>query len=264
LLFLAAFVGGALNAVAGGGSFIALPALLYAGVPPVAANATTTLALWPGSVASALAYRREVALTRRWLVRLGWVSLLGGLLGGMLLVRTSDTSFMRLLPWLMLLAAVTFTFGSPLTSRIRTVRARFKRAVPASGAAPSADAPASRRSLTVPWWALPVQLVIATYGGYFGGGIGIMMLASLAVAGMTDIHEMNGIKAVLAVAINGVALAEFILTGTIAWAPGAVMVAGGIAGGYAGASVARRLSGTAVRLFVNAVAWVMTIYFFIR
>src|SRR5688500_12119392 len=99
---MAAFVGGALNAVAGGGSFIALPALLLAGVPAVAANATTTMALWPGSMASALAYRREVAKTWPWLVRLGGVSLVGGLLGGLLLVRTSDGSFLRLFPWLML------------------------------------------------------------------------------------------------------------------------------------------------------------------
>jgi uncharacterized protein len=243
-LFAAAFVGGALNAVAGGGSFIALPALLYAGVGPVAANATTTFALWPGSVSSAIAYRREIKTLEGWLATLGGVSLAGGLVGGMLLVRTSDASFMRLLPWLMLLAAVTFTFGGRLASR-------FGRA--SHGGRPHISS-----------GALVLQFLIATYGGYFGGGIGIMMLATLALAGMTDIHRMNGIKAVLAVAINGVALAEFVLHGAIAWGPGAIMIAGGIAGGYLGAALARRLNGQTVRVFIIATAWAMTIYFFLR
>ncbi|MQA28241.1 MAG: TSUP family transporter [Luteitalea sp.] len=282
-LVVAAFVGGALNAVAGGGSFIVLPALLFAGVPPVAANATTTLALWPGSLASAVAYRREAAVARHWLMRLGGVSLIGGFLGGLLLVRTSDASFLRLLPWLMLLAAVTFTFGTPFTARLRTlgrVAPAPRRATtgatsapppgsrdphPAPGtAAPAPGTPdaASPGPHPPPLWSLPMQLAIATYGGYFGGGIGIMMLASLAIAGMTNMHEMNGVKSVLAVAINGVALAEFIVSGTVAWGPGMLMVAGGIAGGYAGASLARRFSGRVVRGFVTAVAWTMTIYFF--
>jgi uncharacterized protein len=243
-LFAAAFFGGALNAVAGGGSFIALPALLYAGVGPVAANATTTLALWPGSVSSAVAYRREIKALERWLAALGGVSLAGGLVGGMLLVRTSDASFMRLLPWLMLLAAVTFTCGDRIASRFGRGR---------SGGDPRVT-PA----------ALAVQFLIATYGGYFGGGIGILMLAALALAGMTDIHRMNGVKSVLAVAINGVALAEFVLHGVIAWGPGLIMIAGGIAGGYLGAAVARRISGRIVRGFIVVIAWTMTVYFFIQ
>jgi uncharacterized membrane protein YfcA len=106
--------------------------------------------------------------------------------------------------------------------------------------------------------------VIAIYGGYFGGGIGIMMLASLAVAGMTDIHEMNGLKTVLAVAINGVAMAEFVVTGAIDWVPGVIMTAGGIAGGYAGAALARRIPGDWIRGLVIVIAWTMTIYFFVR
>jgi uncharacterized protein len=270
VLFLAAFFGGVLNAVAGGGSFIALPALLFAGAPAVAANATTTLALWPGSMASAVAYRRELSVTWPWLVRLGGVSLVGGLFGGMLLVRTSDTSFLRLLPFLMLLAAVAFTFGAPLVARLR--RGDSPELLDSSLQAeapfplgPPHPAPGTPRCVpVVSWWALPLQLVIATYGGYFGGGIGIMMLALLAIAGMADIHEMNGVKSALAVAINGIALAEFAISGTVLWGPGVVMMLGGIAGGYAGASMARRFSGGSVRLFVIAVAWGMTAYFFIR
>lgn len=244
LLFAAGFVGGALNAVAGGGSFIALPALLYAGVPPVAANATTTLALWPGSISSAWAYRREIATAGpRSFLLLGVISLVGGLIGAQWLLRTSDTSFMRLLPWLMLVASVTFTFGGRLTARM---------------------APVGRPAARFPWWALVLQLAIATYGGYFGGGIGIMMLAAMAVAGLSDMHQMNGLKSALAVAINGVATAEFVRRGAVVWMPGLVMVAGAVAGGYAGAAIARRMGAGSVRLFVIVVAWSMTVYFFVR
>jgi hypothetical protein len=241
LLFLAAAAGGALNSVAGGGSFFALPALLYAGVAPVAANATSTLALWPGSVSSAFAYRRELRARRHWLVGLGVVSLLGGLIGGVLLVRTSDTSFMRLLPWLMLLAATTFTFGK----RLREMTA------PRAGHA---------SFLMV----IVLQFFISIYGGYFGGGMGIMMLAVFALAGMTEIHEMNGLKSLLGVAINTLALGEFIVRGAVAWRYGLLMVVGSVLGGYLGASGARVLNPKWIRLFVIVMGWSMTFYFFLR
>jgi uncharacterized membrane protein YfcA len=266
-LFFAALLGGALNAVAGGGSFIALPALLVAGVPPVSANATNTLALWPASLSSAWAYRREVSATRTWLASLGGVSLLGGLVGGLLLVRTSDASFLRLLPWLMLLAAVTFTFAGPLQ---RIVRNRPQHPAlgtqhPALGTQhPALGTQHPAPSTWHPMWALVLQLAIAIYGGYFGGGMGIMMLAALSLAGLTDIHKMNGLKSVLSVAINGVSLVEFVALGIVAWTPGLVMVAGGIAGGYAGAATARRVDQRYVRAFIIVIAWSMTVYFFVR
>ena len=239
-LFLTAALAGALNSVAGGGSFLALPALMYAGVPPVSANATTTFAMWPGSIASAVAYRDDIKVGRRWLLPMGVVSVAGGLLGGQLLMLTSDFGFMRLLPWLMLLAALTFTFGGAMTPDLGGARAH-----------------------TMSPWALLLQLVIATYGGYFGGGIGFMMLAAMSVAGLTNIHEMNGLKVLLAVAINGVALAAFVLHGAVAWAPGLTMAAGGIVGGYGGAGLARRLPPARVRAAVTVVAWVLTGYFFL-
>ena len=243
-LFAAAFVGGALNAVAGGGSFIGLPALLVAGVPAVSANATNTLALWPASISSAWAYRRELAAARPWVTSLGAVSVAGGVLGGLLLVRTSDDAFVRLLPWLLLLAAVTFSFGGALQQML------------------ARQHPAGAAAQHVP--VLVLQFFIAIYGGYFGGGMGIMMLAALTIAGMKDIHKMNAVKSVLAVAINGVALAEFVALGAIAWAPGLVMMAGGIAGGYLGAATARRVDPRIVRALVTVVAWGMTLYFFLR
>jgi len=243
LLFLAGVLGGGLNAVAGGGSFIGLPTLLVAGIPPVAANATTTLALWPGAVSSAFAYRRDIRTSRRTLLILGTVSIVGGLLGAVLLIRTSDTSFMRLLPWLMLLAAATFTFGGRLAARAER---------------------AGVVSHRVSWWAVLLQFAIAIYGGYFGGGMGIMMLATLSVSGMTDIHEMNGLKSLLGAGINGVALAEFVLQHAVSWPAGLVMMIGGIAGGYFGALAARQIDRRHVRTFVIVIGWTMTVYFFVR
>jgi uncharacterized membrane protein YfcA len=242
LLFIVAFAGGALNSVAGGGSFLTFPTLLYAGVTPVVANATSALAMWPGSVASAVAYRRELTWGPRTMVLCG-ASLLGGLAGAILLVRTSDTSFMRLLPWLMLVASGTFTFAGRLSSVHRS------------------PATSSDRTL---WVLALLQLVISIYGGYFGGGMGIMMLAMFAVAGMTDIHEMNGLKAVLGSATNGIAIVAFMISREIAWAPGLLMVAGSIIGGYAGAAMARRIDRRVIRVFVMVIGWTMTTYFFVR
>jgi uncharacterized protein len=274
-LFFAAVAGGALNAVAGGGSFIALPALLYAGISPVAANATTTMALWPGSVSSAVAYRREIRLTGARLVVLSAVSVAGGLIGAILLVRTSDTSFMRLLPWLMLAAAVTFTFGGRKATEAQRhgdqIATETQRHGDQHVQDPFLGGPVPLwQNPSVPLWrsklaiVAGMQFAIAIYGGYFGGGMGIMMLATLAMAGMTDIHEMNGLKAILGAAINGVALVEFIASGSIAWTPGFLMAAGGTIGGYAGAAGARHIARAHIRMFVVATAWAMTMYFFVR
>jgi uncharacterized protein len=250
LLFFAAVLGGALNSVAGGGSFITLPALLYAGITPVVANATSTLALWPGSVSAVCAYRRDIRPAPRTLLFLCSVSLAGGLLGAILLVRTSDTSFMRLLPWLMLAASTTFTFSG----RLRLGRN-------AAGSSKSRRFPASWGQTCA---FLLLQLAIATYGGYFGGGMGVMMLAAMSVAGMTDIHEMNGLKSLLGVTINAIALVAFIWSRAVLWTPGLVMVGGAIIGGYAGASVARSIDRRHVRILVVVVGWTMTIIFFLR
>jgi uncharacterized protein len=245
LIVVAAFAGGVLNAVAGGGSFLTLPALITAGVPAVAANATSALALWPASVASTVAYRKDLDQEHRLLVTLAVTSVAGGVLGALLLLGTSNDAFLRLLPWLMLVAAVTFTFGARISRRL---------------GATSTGQP-SPRAVVV---ACSLQLAISTYGGYFGGGMGIMMLAYLAAIGMTNIHAMNGLKTLLAVIINGVAITAFIASGAIAWRPAGIMIASGIAGGWLGARVARRAPVRAVRTFVMAVGWSMTAYFFWR
>jgi uncharacterized protein len=177
---------------------------------------------------------------RRELVPLGIASVAGGLVGSVLLLRTSDRTFVLLIPWLLLLAASLFSFGGYVTRRV------------------SARAQASLR------FAVIVQLVISLYGGYFGGGMGIMMLAVLSLLGMSDIHRMNALKTALATLINGIAVIAFILAGAVDWPPGAVMIVGGILGGYAGASVARKVSPARVRVVVLIVAWTMTAYFFWR
>ena len=240
LLFFAAAIGGALNAVAGGGSFLTLPALIVSGVSPVTANATSTLALWPASVSSTFAYRSDIKTTRRWLLVLGLTSVAGGLAGAFLLIKTSDSSFLRLLPWLMLVAAVTFTFSN----RIR-----------------EATAHTGHAGLVV---VAIAQFFIATYGGYFGGGMGIMMLATMALAGMTNIHQMNGLKSFLGVSINGVALALFIYKGAITWKYGVVMAVAATLGAYVTAAFARKIETRHVRTFVIVVGWGMTVYFFLR
>jgi len=240
LLFFAAVAGGAINSVAGGGSFVAFPALLFAGVPPVPANATNTIALWPGSLASVLAYRRELGDVKRELLPLAVAALLGGLAGSLLLLRTSESTFVLLIPWLLLFATVLFTFGGAVARKL-THGARAPLAV-----------------------AVVAQLAISVYGGYFGGGMGIMMLAVLTLLGMTHIHRMNALKNVLGALINGVAVVAFVIAGAVRWAPGVVMIAGGITGGYAGAAIARRVSPRYVRWMVMAIAWGMTTYFFVK
>ncbi|MBX5482959.1 MAG: sulfite exporter TauE/SafE family protein [Myxococcaceae bacterium] len=245
LLVGAAALGGALNAVAGGGSFFTFPALVLAGVPAIPANATSTLALWPGSLASAAAYRRELAGERRRILPFGLASLAGGVAGAWILVRTPPRAFDVVVPFLMLIATVLFAFGPRITRRL------WERSGRTSG-------PGS------PLTGALVQLAIAIYGGYFGGGMGMMMLAAYSLLGMDDIHRMNGLKTLLAVAINGVALATFVVAGVIHWHEGLVMTAGAMAGGYGAAAIARRLDPKRVRAFVTVVGVVITAIFFVR
>lgn len=244
LLFLAAAAGGGVNSVAGGGSFIAFPALLFAGVPAVPANATNSIALWPGSVASAFAYRHELRSAGRELAPLSVAGFVGGGVGSVLLLRTSESAFVMMVPWLLFFAALLFTFGGPLARRLRERMGG-----------------ATRGSVAI---ATMAQLAVSVYGGYFGGGMGIMMLAILSVLGMTEMHRMNAMKTILTALVNGVAITAFIVAGAVAWRQGVVMIAGGILGGYGGAAAARRVAAKHVRRIVLVIAWSMTLYFFIH
>jgi len=242
-LFVAGGVGGALNSVAGGGSFIAFPALLWTGVPPIPANATNTIALWTAAAASGGAYRKRLDVPRRVMIPLLSVSLLGGLAGAYLLLKTPAHTFMRVLPWMTLGATLLFAFGKRLGAGRASVIERKTSSAALAGAT-------------------MLQLCVAVYGGYFGGGMGIVMLAMLATLGMTDIHAMNALKSVMGFVINGVAVVTFISARAVYWKPGIVMILGGIAGGYLGAHYAMRMQPSRVRGFVVLVGAGMTAYFF--
>ncbi|MBZ0289890.1 MAG: sulfite exporter TauE/SafE family protein [Anaerolineae bacterium] len=237
----------ALTSVAGGGSFISFPALLVLGIPPVNANTTNTVALWPGSVASVGAYRREFATGWRSSVPLLIVSLCGGILGALLLLQTSQDTFAKLLPFLLAMATLLLAFSPRITQAVRSRNI-------GSQLSP-------RASTTL---VLMLQFAIAVYGGFFGGGIGIMMLAMMSLQGMTNIHAMNGVKTLLAVVINGLAVATFVLAGTVYWPQCLVLLGGAILGGYGGAYLAQRFDSEQVRKFVIAIGMFMTVYFFAR
>jgi uncharacterized membrane protein YfcA len=242
-LFLAGAIGGALNAVAGGGSFIAFPALLFTGVPPIPANATNTIALWTAAAASGGAYRKRLDVPRRVMIPLLAASLAGGLAGAFLLLKTPAHTFMRVLPWLTLGATLLFAFGKKLAGGRQSIIEHE-----ASGAALAG--------------ATLFQLAVAVYGGYFGGGMGIVMLAMLAALGMTDIHAMNALKSVMGFVINGVAVVTFIIAGAVYWKHGIVMIVGALLGGYLGAHYAMKMPQVWVRNFVVLVGAGMTAYFF--
>ncbi len=244
-LFFAGALGGGINAVAGGGSFVAFPALLFTGVPPIPANATNTLALWVGTTASSGAYPQKLDIARRVMTPLVLTSILGGLAGAFLLIKTPAQTFLHVLPWLMLGATLLFAFGKHLTGRISAGISHDATNASIAGAA-------------------VFELLVAVYGGYFGGGIGIMNLAMLAALGMTDIHAMNKLKVILGGVINGVATLTFVATRVIVWPQAIVMTAGSLLGGYSTAHFAQRLPQAWVKSFVILVGMAMTIYFFIR
>jgi uncharacterized membrane protein YfcA len=242
-LFVAGGLGGALNAVAGGGSFISFPALLFTGVPAIPANATNNFAMWSGGLASTGAYRNRLDAPGRVLAPLIAASVAGGLGGAVLLLKTPAHTFMRLLPWLMLAATLLFIFGKQLGGR------RGSAFGPQAGTTAIAAATL-------------FELVVAVYGGYFGGGMGILILAMLSAVGMTDIHSMNALKVVLSTTTNGLALIAFVLARAIYWPQAAVMTVGAVAGGYFGAHYAQRLPQAWVRWFVILTGTGMTLYFF--
>jgi hypothetical protein len=212
-----------MNALAGGGTILTYPALLFAGESAITANATSTVALWPGAATSMFGYRREVRSNAAWLSLLFVPSLLGGAIGAVLLLRTPARVFEGMAPFLILFATALFVIQGVVSGRAAD------------------DPPAGRKGQSRVAAAWLFQLGIGIYGGYFGAGIGILMLAVLGFLGLSDIHAANGIKNFFGMCINGVAAAWFILQGAVHWPAALIMIAGAMAGGYAGARFARRI-----------------------
>ena len=242
-LCAAAAVAGFINAIAGGGTLLTFPALIAFGTAEKFANATSTLALVIGTGGSIFGFRNQMAVVKSWLIRFIPVSLAGGLIGSILLTRTSNEAFAKLVPFLILYATILFL-----------VQGAFRRM-----AGQQAKAHAAHPSV---WVAIVFQFLVAVYGGYFGAGIGILMLASLGFLGLSDIHEMNAVKNVLSSVINIVAAVWFIISGLIDWPKAGVMTVGALAGYWFGAHFSQRIPQQRVRHLITAVGLVAAAYTF--
>ncbi|MFA7003984.1 MAG: sulfite exporter TauE/SafE family protein [Verrucomicrobiia bacterium] len=247
-LTAAAAAAGAVNAIAGGGTLLTFPTLLLIGTPATVANATSTLALVVGTAGSLFGYRRQIAAVRPWLRRFVPVSLLGGLLGGILLTCTEEKVFAKMVPFLLLFATILFLSQAPLR--------RF------AGFADKSETTSPHHRVV--WAAVLFQFFVALYGGYFGAGIGILMLASLGFLGLSDIHEMNALKTILGSLINLVAAAWFIWAGLIEWPKAVVMTGGALIGYYLGAHFSQRIPQHRVRQIITAIGFAISAVMFYK
>jgi uncharacterized membrane protein YfcA len=249
ILFAASVAAGAVNSVAGGGSLITFPALVWLGRDPILANATNTVSLSPGSLAALYGFRRELEGMREWVVWGTGPSIVGGVVGALLLLRTPSPVFAWLVPWLIFFATLLFALSGPITA---AARRRAGHTAPADGVPHDPSRPGP----------LVYQFLVSVYGGYFGAGIGIMMLAGLALAGFDAIHPMIALRNSYAICINGVAAVYFIIHGAVDWADAGVLTLGQIVGSWGGARIARDLPPTAVRTVVIAVGVAMAVSLF--
>jgi uncharacterized membrane protein YfcA len=233
LVVVASAVAGAVNSIAGGGTLLTFPALIGLGIPPIVANATSTVALWPGALGSMWGYRQELEGLRRWAIAFALPSLVGGLVGAWLLLRTPAARFDALVPWLVLGATALFMLQGQVARVVgRGRRAEHGHRAPASGPPPTT---------------LILQFFVAIYGGYFGAGVGILMLASLGFAGFTNIHRMNGLKNWGGLCMNAVAAITFALSNIVDWPVALSMAVGATIGGYSGSRLAQRVPQATVR-----------------
>lgn len=227
-----------MNAVAGGGTLVTFPALIALGIPAIDANATSTVALWPGAIGSMWGYRSELVGSRAWALGFAAPSLLGGAVGGWLLLHTSAQRFAALVPWLVLGATVLFMIQRP-------VMRAFARRAAATGVSVEDDHQLTSRR--PPGWIFVFQFLVAVYGGYFGAGVGILMLAALGFMGLRNIHRMNGLKNWGGLCMNAVAATMFAFSSLVSWPVALSMAAGAMSGGYIGSRTAQRVPQSFVR-----------------
>jgi len=246
-LFFAGMAAGAINSVAGGGTLISFPSLVAFGEPEIISNATNTAAMWPGSLSSALGYRKDTLVERGLLVTLAIPSLIGGLLGALILVITPAEIFRRVVPFLVLFATLVLASRDVLARKL------------------GRNSTGQEHVTTVGRiWGVLLQILVATYGGYFGAGIGILMLGSFSIMGLRDIHRMNAIKTPLAAIINITAFVFFAIKGLVVWPLALLMTTGSIIGGYGGARSAKRVNPSLLHSLVVAVGLLVSGWFFVK
>ncbi len=246
VLFVAGFLGGMLNSIAGGGTFITFPALIYVGVPPIQANATNTFASCSGYITGLHALRKELAACRDELPKYILLSLLGGVAGAWLLMQTPEDTFRGMIPWLLLLATLLFVFGNQMNQMARKMAHRHR------------YAPAVGKIVL-----LFLLVAICLYGGFFNAGLGIITLSYLALAGQSNISTMNGIKLLISTFVSIVAVVLFAIKGAIAWQEGLIVLLGSATGGYLAAHISRNLPQKVIRIIVVVVGFYTTGWFLV-
>ena len=245
LLFIAGLFGGVLNSIAGGGSFITFPMLLFVGIPPISANATNTFASCAGYMSGTYAFRKDLYAHKHELPRIILISLIGGVLGSWLLLQTPEALFREAIPWLLLFATLLFSFGGQLNGLLKRLASRHRHAS-AAGAI----------LLSI------LLLGVSIYGGFFNAGLGIITLSYLALAGHTNINAMNGLKLLVSTSVSLVAIAVFIYNDAIAWYEGTIVLTGTLVGGFVAAHISRQLPQQLVRNLVIIASSGITLYFF--
>ncbi|MBT8438274.1 MAG: sulfite exporter TauE/SafE family protein [Gammaproteobacteria bacterium] len=245
LLFTAGLLGGILNSIAGGGTFITFPALLIAGVPPISANATNTFAVSAGYISGTWALRQELSAHKKALPGIIFISLAGGLAGAWLLLQTPEQLFRQAIPWLLLFATLLFIYGENINRFFAWLDMKHRHA-----------------SVIAKGLSVLMLLSVTTYGGFFNAGLGIVILSYLSLAGYSNINEMNGIKLLISSVVSLIAVVIFMLDDVIAWYEGSIVLLGSLAGGYLAAHYSRSLSQTHVRIIVIIISVLITTYYF--
>jgi uncharacterized protein len=242
----AALIAGAMNAMAGGGSFISFPALLGAHIPPVNANATNTVALWPGQMASIIAFRAELRNGRKLLMPVMLAGALGGVAGALVLLHTSQTTFKNLVPWLLLFATVVYALSKRFNDWLLSRRGAVISVGPSG----------------FPLAMFACLLLVSFYIGYFGAGAGFLIITVLSLFGVKNLHEVNALKALCTTLANGVAVVTFILAGAVYWKECLTMMGMAIAGGYLGAAYSRKMNPAVLRGVVIGTGAALSVYYF--